>query len=438
MTETIQQETKHNEQPNTSSSPKRRRLWLILPLILLIAGGIWLFAGRAPSSAAKNGQKRTMPPTAVTTVAAKKGDVPVYLTGLGSVTPLNTVTVKTRVDGQLMSVLFREGQNVGRGTLLATIDPRPFQVQLTQAEGQMARDQELLKNAKLDLKRYQQLWSQDSVPKQQLDTQEALVHQYEGAVKVDQGQIDSARLQLTYCRITSPLTGRVGLRQVDQGNIVHTSDTNGLVVITQLQPITVVFPIPEDNLPKVLGKLKGGGKLAVEAYDREQKQKLADGTLLTVDNQIDSTTGTVKLKAVFPNAKNELFPNQFVNAKLLIDLKKDATIIPAAAVQRGQKGAFVYVLKPDQTVAMRQVTLGPADGDNVSVDGLAPDEQVVVEGADKLRDGAKVEVQTPGAAGGGHGHRGPGAPGTPTAPGADAGKNHAGNGHGWGGRKDNQ
>lgn len=411
MTDTIQQETMHDKQPQKPSPTSKRRLWLILPLIVLIAGGIWLFAGQEPSSAAKKGQKKAMPPTAVTTVAAQKGDVPVYLAGLGSVTPLNTVTVKSRVDGQLMSVLFREGQNVKNGTLLATIDPRPFQVQLTQAEGQMIRDQELLKNARLDLKRYQQLWSQNSIPKQQLDTQEALVHQYEGAVKVDQGQIDSARLQLAYCRITSPVTGRVGLRQVDQGNIVHAADANGLVVITQLQPITVIFPIPEDNLPKVLGKIKGGAKLAVEAYDREQKQKLAEGTLLTVDNQIDPTTGTVKLKAVFPNAKNELFPNQFVNAKLLIDLKKDATIIPAAAVQRGQKGTFVYVLKSDQTVALRPVTLGPATGENVSVDGLAPNEQVVVEGADKLRDGAKVEVQAPGGAGGGHGRRGPGAPG---------------------------
>lgn len=424
MTDEFQQVPKHDDQPQkTSPTPKHRRLWLILPLILLIAGGIWLFLGRAQTADAKKGQKRAMPPTAVTVVPARKGDVPVYLNGLGSVIPLNTVTVKTRVDGQLMSVLFREGENVARGTLLATIDSRPFQVQLTQAEGQMVRDQELLKNARLDLQRYRQLWSQDSIPKQQLDTQEALVRQYEGAVKIDQGQIDSARLQLTYCRITSPIAGRIGLRQVDQGNIVHTSDTNGLVVITQLQPVTVVFPIPEDNLPKVLGKLKGA-KLAVEAYDREQKQKLAEGTLLTVDNQIDPTTGTVKLKAVFPNTKNELFPNQFVNAKLLVDLKKDATLVPAAAVQRGQKGNFVYVLKPDQTVAMRPVTLGPAVGDNVSVDGLAPDEQVVVEGADKLRDGAKVEVQTPGAAGGGRGHRGPGAPG------AEGGKNHAGGGNG--------
>jgi membrane fusion protein, multidrug efflux system len=374
----------------------RRRWWYLALIVALFAVGWYVISGRAGAPSAKKGAKPAPPPSPVLALPARKGDVGVYLNGLGSVTPLNTVTVKSRIDGQLMEVRFREGQIVKRGDLLAVIDPRPYQVQLTQAEGQMARDAALLRNAQLDLKRYQQLWAQDSIPKQQLDTQDALVRQDEGAVKIDQGQIDAARLQLIYSRITAPVGGRVGLRQVDAGNIIHASDTNGLVVITEVQPTTVVFPIPEDSLPPVLAKLKSGAKLQVEAYDREQKQKLATGTLLTVDNQIDPTTGTVKFKALFPNANNELFPNQFVNARLLLEIKRQAVLVPSSAIQRGPQGTFVYLVKPDHTATVRPVTIGVVQGDDTSVaSGLAEGELVVVDGAERLREGSKVDLKDP-------------------------------------------
>ncbi|MFI5294970.1 MAG: MdtA/MuxA family multidrug efflux RND transporter periplasmic adaptor subunit [Thermodesulfovibrionales bacterium] len=378
-------------QEKVRPAARTRRWWMWLLAVCVLAAGVYFYFAKAPDRSAKQGPSvRSVP---VVTAAARKGDIRIYLNGLGSVTPLNVVTVKSRVDGQLMKVLFREGQTVKSGDLLAEIDPRPFEVQLTQAEGQMARDQALLKNAVLDLKRYQVLSEQDSIPKQQLDTQEALVRQYEGAVKVDQGQIDNARLQLVYCRITSPIAGRVGLRVVDPGNIVHASDQNGLVVITQLQPTTIIFSIPEDNLPDVLRKLKAGQRIQVEAFNREQNQKSASGYLLTVDNQIDPTTGTVRLRAMFPNKENELFPNQFVNAHLLLDTKQGTAIVPLAAIQRSPKGAFVYVVKADKTAELRPVRPGPSEGDDISIEGLAPGESVVVEGADRLRDGSKVEIQ---------------------------------------------
>ena len=363
-------------------------------LIVIVGGGILALSGPWRSTAGAQGGVPAPPRVPVVASAARTRDVGVYLNGLGAVTPLNTVTVKSRVDGELIAVRFQEGQIVSSGELLAEIDPRPFEAQLTQFEGQLERDQALLDNARLDLTRFQELVKTDAVPRQQLDTQASLVHQLEGTVKNDQGQIDATKVQLVYCRITSPIAGRVGLRLVDPGNIVHATDTGGLVIVTQLQPITVIFTIPEDSIPTVLEQLRQGVRLPVEAYDREYRRKLAGGTLLTIDNQVDPTTGTVRLKAQFPNTDNRLFPSQFVNARLLIETRRRATVVPTAAIQQSPRGSFVYLLRPDRTVGTRQVTVGVTDGDDVSIErGLALGEQVVVEGAERLRDGAAIELR---------------------------------------------
>jgi multidrug efflux system membrane fusion protein len=386
----------------------RRRIWiLVLVLLCIAAGGAAYYfyyvrdgdaaaaedTGKGKGKGKGKGGANSGRPVPILATPVRTADIAVYLTGLGTVTPLATVTVRSRVDGQLLRVLFREGEFVKAGQLLAEIDPRPFQVQLTQAQGQLAKDQALLKNAMIDLERYRTLFEQDSIAKQQLDTQASLVRQYEATIKADQGAVDSARLQLTYSRVTAPLSGRIGLRQVDVGNIVRASDTNGIIVITQLQPISALFTIPEDSVSTVMRRLRSGDRLSVDAWDRADKNKLASGTLVTVDNQIDPATGTVKLRAQFPNNDYALFPNQFVNARMLVDTLEGATVVPNAAVQRGAQGTFVYVVKADNTVTVRPVKLGPAQGELVSVQsGLTPGEQVVTDGADRLREGARVEI----------------------------------------------
>lgn len=380
-----------NDATTEKKEPSRRRLWIAcVALVAAVAVGYGVVSTSrgADGVDAKLAAKR---PVAVRVAPARTGEVRVYLDGIGTVTPLASVTVRSRVDGELTAVHFREGDEVRAGDVLAEIDPRPFQVQLEQAEGQKERDEALLANARVDLKRYRTLVAQDSIPKQQLDTQDSLVHQYEAALATDDAQIDQAKLQLDYARIEAPASGRLGLRLVDAGNIVHASDAGGLVVLTQMKPISVVFPIPEDDLPQLLPKLRAGVLLPVEAWDREGRQRLALGRVLTIDNAIDPATGTVRVKAEFPNEDETLFPSQFVNVRLLLDVRRDATLVPSGAVQHGTNGPFVYVVKPGDVVELRPVTPGPVEGEETSLEsGLATGEIVVVDGAQGLRTGSSV------------------------------------------------
>ncbi|MGF6778158.1 MdtA/MuxA family multidrug efflux RND transporter periplasmic adaptor subunit [Paraburkholderia sp. GAS334] len=391
--------------------PKRHRgrMIALIVAVVVIAGIVlvrWHPWG-APSGAAapggasgasagrggRGGANQANVPQPVHVAAAKQGEMPVVLTALGTVTPLANVTVRTQLSGILQTVAFQEGQMVKKGDVLAQIDPRPYQISLDNAQGTLAKDQALLQTARLDLKRYQTLLSQDSIAGQQVDTQASLVRQYEGTVKSDQANINTFMLDLVYARITAPVSGRVGLRQVDAGNYVTPGDTNGIVVITQLQPISVLFTTSEDNLPAITKQIRTGTKMSVTAYDRSNTTSLEAGFLETIDNQIDTTTGTVKLRATFQNPNGLLFPNQFVNTRLLVDVIKDAVIVPTSSVLNGSMGQFVYVVKPDNTVTVRPVKVGPVDGERTSIkSGLQVGERVVIDGSDRLREGAKITI----------------------------------------------
>jgi multidrug efflux system membrane fusion protein len=390
--------------PRRTALPPRRRLrlapvlWLVA-MAAIVAAVVWL-APRGEQHKT-GGRAQSMGPVPIAAAPVEQGDMPVSLTGLGTVTPLATVTVKTQISGYLTQIAFKEGEMVKKGDFLAQIDPRPYQVALEQAEGQLAKDQALLRNAQLDLQRYNTLVAQNSIAKQTRDTQTSLVAQYQAALVSDKAAVDAQKLNLIYCRIVSPVTGRVGLRQVDAGNYVQTSDPNGIVVVTQLEPISVIFTLPEDDLRQVLKQWHTGAALPATAYDRTGATELAKGRLETIDNQIDTTTGTVKLRAIFDNDPEILFPNQFVNIRLLVETLHGAVIVPSAAIQRGAPGTFVYVVKPDHTVGVQAVRLGPTDGQRVVIgSGLEAGASVVIDGADRLRDGAKVALAGANGAGG--------------------------------------
>src|ERR1700676_4591126 len=398
--------------PPKTGSTGHRWLWIIA-IVVVVGLGYWYFRGPRASTEAQGpaapggsgtGQGRqgagaggfVVP---VVVANAQRGDLPVYYNGLGTATAFNTVTVHSRVDGQITKINFQEGQFVHQGDRLLEIDARPYQVQLEQAQGQLAKDQAQLRDVQVNYERYQLLYKEGVIPKQQVDTQGAQVGQFEGSIKGDQGLIDSAKLQLVYSHVTAPISGRVGLRLVDVGNIVHATDANGLLVITQLQPIAVIFALPQDQLPQVATKLRDGQQLVVDAYDRDDTSKIESGKLLTIDNQIDTTTGTYKLKAVFNNDKNLLFPNQFVNVHLLADVKKNLMIVPASAIQRGPQGTYVYVVQNANTVKIQTVTLAKTATNTVGLSaGLNPGDVVVVDGQDKLQDGSKVSTSVAPAA----------------------------------------
>jgi len=389
------------EPPPFDEPPRRRGSWLrrivgLLLLILIIAGIVWWVMQHRQSGG--GGRFVNTGPTPVGTATVTKGDMPIVDNALGTVTPLATVTVQTQINGILMEVGFQEGQTVNKGDFLAQIDPRPYQVALEQAQGQLAKDQASLADAELDLARYKKLVAQNAIATQTLDTQVATVAQDKGIVQTDQAQVDAQKLNLIYCHIISPVTGRVGLRQVDPGNYIQTSSTTGIVVVTQLQPISVIFTLPEDSLPAVLKQVHAGQTLEATAYDRTGNIKIEVGKLSTMDNQIDTTTGTLKLRATFDNKTLDLFPNQFVNIKLKVDTLKDTEIVPDSAIQRGAPGTFVYLVKPDNTVTAQPVTLGPDDGEKVAVTkGLQPGQVVVTDGADRLKEGAKITITESGA-----------------------------------------
>jgi membrane fusion protein, multidrug efflux system len=403
---------------SASSAPaparSRFRVALIIGIVALVLVGLVLLIRRTqhsvPSSMPRPGRGAPGPggqggPIPVTVAMATTGDIEVRIPALGTVTPLATVTVRTQISGILQKIDFIEGQLVRQGQVIAEIDPRPYEASVEQMEGNLKRDEALLADAKLDLKRYEGLVKEDSIATQQLDTQRALVDQYEGTIEADKGQLKTAQVNLIYTRIVSPVNGRVGLRQVDQGNYVTPGDANGIVVVNQVQPITVIFPIPEDNVPALTRQLRNGGALEVDAFDRTNSAKLAQGKLLTLDNQIDTTTGTVKLRALFDNSDGALFPNQFVNVQLLQEVLKNQVIMPNSAVRRGAPNGvvttFVYAVKPDDTVAVRPITLGVVDGERAAVTaGLAAGELVVTEGGDRLRDGARVSLPRASPAGG--------------------------------------
>src|ERR1700726_3192041 len=385
----------------TAAVPSKRCWWLWVRVLGVIAFGVWYYrnsrnasqaatAAAAPGAAAKgkggSGAGGFVVPVVVST--AQRGDLPVYFNGLGTVTAFNTVTVHSRVDGQITKITFQEGQFVHQGDSLLEIDARPYQVMLEQAEGQLAKDQAQLRDVQVNYERFQLLYKEGVIPKQQVDTQGAQVGQFEGSIKGDQGLIDGAKLQLVYSHVTAPISGRIGLRLVDVGNIVHATDANGLLVITQLQPIAVIFSLPQDQLPQVATKLQKGEQLVVEAYDRDDTSKIESGKLLTIDNQIDTSTGTYKLKAVFNNDRNILFPNQFVNVHLLADIKKNLVIVPSSAIQRGPQGTYVYVVQNGDTAKIQPVTIAQTTADSVGLSaGLNAGDLVVVDGQDKLQDG---------------------------------------------------
>ncbi len=367
-----------------------KRVILFLSLLLVAGAAAWIVfrPHEAKNPGAMRGDRGPIP---VAASIARKGDLNVTLNALGTVTPPAFVTVRTQIDGQLTEIGFQEGQTVRQGDFLAQIDPRPYEIALAQAEGKLLKDQALLKDAELNLARFQKLVKHDSISRQQVDTQSSLVQQYKGQVHSDQADIDAAKLNLAYCRITAPISGRVGLRQVDVGNYVQTSNTNGIVTLAQTQPIDVIFTLPEDNVPSVVKRMKAETPIEVAAYDRGQTTKLATGKVVSMDNQIDTSTGTFKLRAQFENEDGLLFPNQFVNVRILLDTLRDITLVPHAAIQRGIPGTFVYLISSDNAVSVRSVKLGPTDGENVSVvDGISIGDKVVIDGADKLREGSKV------------------------------------------------